>query len=724
LFRLGMAWALLAPHAVLQAQPRSPTFNRDIAPLVFDRCARCHHPGGPAPFSLLSYEPVRQHATLIAQAIERRLMPPWKADPADGPFVDQKPITDADIQLFREWVAAGSPEGDAKDLPAAPSFAGGWQLGKPDLVVTPTDDFVIPATGGDVFRIFVLPLPITATTYVRGVEFRPGNARVVHHANIRLDRTRASRRLDEADPQPGYEGLVAPTVNDPDGHFLGWTPGQVAPLLPEGLSWRLDPGTDLVLEVHLLASGKPEHVRPSVGLYFTSEPPTRIPVMLRLGRQNIEIAPGDQHYTITDSFTLPVDAELHAVQPHAHYRARTVRGEAVLPDGTRRELISIRDWDFRWQHVFRFVTPVLLPKGTSVAMTITYDNSADNPRNPFQPPKRATWGQRSYDEMGDLWLQLVTRTAADRDRLYQAARPKMVAESIVGYEMLIKADPDRASLHDDVALLYGELGQHSDEIAHFARSAELQPGSAAARFNLGGALADAGRLAEAAQQYEAAIRVDPAYGPAHAGLGHMLLASGRFSDAAAEYREALSKTPNDLAAQNNLGFILLEQAQPEEALTHLEVALRLDAGVADAHYNAARALRRLGRMREALAQFREAARLKPDWPPALANLAFILSTTPDPAAVDGDEAVRLATRAVELGGRTDAALLDALAASYAAAGRFDLAVDAANEALPHAVDSAAAAAIRSRRDIYEQRRRYQLPAGQVDTAADIVAPLR
>ena len=190
---------------------------------------------------------------------------------------------------------------------------------------------------------------------MRGIEFHPGNARVVHHANIRIDRTAATRQLDEADPLPGYDGLMPRSAEYPDGHFLGWTPGQVAPLVAPELAWTLEPGSDLVVQLHLQPSGAVEQVLPEIGFFFSDRPPSRTPTILRLGSQGIDIPPGEARYVIRDAFTLPVDVDLLAVQPHAHYRAREIRGVADLPDGTSRLVMHIKDWDFRWQHVYREV---------------------------------------------------------------------------------------------------------------------------------------------------------------------------------------------------------------------------------------------------------------------------------------------------------------------------------------------------------------------------------
>ncbi|HKB14400.1 MAG TPA: tetratricopeptide repeat protein [Vicinamibacterales bacterium] len=516
----------------------------------------CHHEGGSAPFRLTSYSDARKHAAQIAAVTRKRFMPPWKADPSDGPFAGQHPLSDAEIQLLQQWADAGAPEGDPRQLPPPRIWTEGWQLGTPDLVVTLPRPYTLPPDGTDLFRIFAIPIPVDRARFVRGLEFRPGNARVVHHANIRIDPTPASRRLDDADPAPGYDGVIARSADYPDGHFLGWTPGQVSPLLPEDLSWRLEPNTDLVVELHMQPSGKPEKVAPSIGLYFGDRPATRTPAMLRLGRQSIDIPAGDSHYVITDAFTLPVDAEVEAVQPHAHYRARDVRGLATLPDGSTKRLIDIADWDFRWQHVYRFATPLQLPKGTTLSMQYTYDNSPGNVRNPQQPPLRARWGQRSSDEMGDLWIQVLTRNDQDLEALSRAFRPKVAAEDVIGYEVEIEKHPDDNGLHDSVAMLYLELGRHQQAVAHFTRSMQLKPQSPQAQYNLGTALVAARRLDEAAAAFREALRLDPSYANAHNNLGNVLLAQGRTEEAVHEFREVVRLQPDSEAAKKNLAAAL------------------------------------------------------------------------------------------------------------------------------------------------------------------------
>ena len=456
-----------------------------------------------------------------------------------------------------------------------PKFPQGWLLGKPDLIATPAQAFTLPAQSADAFRIFAIRVPIDRRMYVRGIEFHPGNARVVHHANIRIDRTVATRRLDEADPLPGYDGLMPRSAEYPDGHFLGWTPGQVAPLVPADLAWTLEPGSDLVVQLHLQPSGAQEQVLPEIGFFFSDRPPTRTPTILRLGSQGIDIAPGESRYVIRDAYTLPVDVQLLALQPHAHYRAREIRGVAVLPDGTSRVLMHIKNWDFRWQHVYREVAPIRLPKGTRLSMQYTNDNSAVNVRNPQLPPARVLWGQRSNDEMGDLWFQLATDSDADRARLNAEILGKMTAEDIIGLETMLKVAPDDHELHDDVAMLYLGTDQPLKAVPHFEASARVQPDSAAARFNLGTALTVAGRLGEAAAAFEQALVRRPDYPQAH----------------------------------NNLGQVLLVQGKTGAALTHLLEAVRLDAANPQALFGLAETYAAVGSFDEALAALDRAIKL-------------------------------------------------------------------------------------------------------------------
>ena len=672
---MTMRAALLVGAVVLgvaRSAAAQVTFARDVAPILFRHCATCHQPDGPAPFSVLTYDEVRRRATQIAAVTRTGVMPPRKAEPGHGEFIDQERLSPADIATIQRWVDEGAMEGKTAELPKLPVASGGWQLGVPDLVVR-SPAYTLTTEGTDVFRIFVIPIPVGERRFVRGLEFRPGN-RVVHHANIRIDRTPASRRFDEEDPAPGYDGLIAHSAAYPDGHFLGWTPGQAAPLLPKGLAWTLQPGSDLVVELHMQPTGKPERVQPSIGFFFGNDPPERTPAMLRLGRQNLDIAPGDL-YVSTDSFVLPVDVDVHAVQPHAHYLAREVRGEARLPDGTVQPLIFIGDWDFRWQQVYRYARPVPLPKGTTLTMQIVYDNSDANPRNPSRPPKRVGWGQRSADEMGDLWIQVLTRDARDLATLNAQFRPKVLAEDVIGYEARIKAEPGSAALHDDAALLYLDLGRPADAVRHFETSVAMKPESAAAHFNLGTALTVMGRADEAIARYRKALELRPDYAVAHNNLGGILFKLGRVDEAERHLTDAVRFSPDNAEARDNLGRLLAEGRRTAQAIE----------------------------------QFREAARLRPDWAPPHAEAAWLLAAASDDRVRNPSEAIVLASRAVELTGRQDPIALDVLAAAHAAAGNFDRAIATAEAALALKPATNASNALSARLALYRQGRPFRLP---------------
>ncbi|MBI3491721.1 MAG: tetratricopeptide repeat protein, partial [Acidobacteria bacterium] len=569
--RLLAAVCALGLPAPAAAQSRV-TFAKDIAPILFEQCASCHRPGEIGPFSLLSYGDARPRARAIARATGSRTMPPWKPEPGFGEFAGSRRLSERQIATIQQWVDEGAVEGDRSDLPSTPQFADGWRLGQPDLVVKLADAYALAAGGLDVLRNFVIPIPLTRARYVRGIEFRPGNARVVHHANMRIDPTSASRMLDEADAEPGFDGRIM-AGSFPDGHFLGWTPGQLPPLLPADMSWRLQPNSDLVLQLHLHPGDSSEVVQPSVGFFFTDTPATRTPLMLRLGRQNIDIAPGMANYTIEDRYTLPVDVDVYGVQPHAHFRAREIKGLATLPDGTTKWLIYIRDWDFNWQDVYRYTDPFLLPRGTTLSMQYTYDNSADNRRNPDRPPKRIRWGQNSADEMGDLWIQVLPHTTADRQRLATDFGPKVLAEDATGYETLLEADPGNARLHDAAAAIFLSLQNTDRAVAHLTEALRLDPGFVSAHYNLATAFVRLDRVPEAVEHLRRAVQRRPDFVAARVNLGASLRLLRRYDEATAELRLALQLQPGNAVAHANLGGILSAEGRPREAIAEYRLAL-------------------------------------------------------------------------------------------------------------------------------------------------------
>jgi Flp pilus assembly protein TadD/mono/diheme cytochrome c family protein len=571
-----------------QVPPAAPpveavTFNRDIAPVVYRNCAPCHRPGEAGPFSLLSYADVRKRADQIARVTGRRYMPPWPPEPGYGEFAGERRLKPEEIALLQRWAHQGAPETPPADAPAPPCFTEGWQLGSPDLVVEMRETYTVPAEGGDVFRNFVLPVPIKGTRYVRALELRPGDKKVVHHANVLLDSTGSARRLDERDPGVGFAGMDVELESDrfePDSHFLFWKPGTAAVTEPPGMAWRLDEGTDLVLNMHLQPTGKPERIRPMVGLYFTDEAPTKFPMLLQLEQDGaIDIPPGERQFVVGDHYDLPVDVEVLGVYPHAHYVGREVQAFAMLPDGTKRWLIWIRDWDFAWQAVYRFAHPVFLPRGSRLEMRITYDNSADNVRNPSDPPRRVVAGNRSTDEMGHLWIQVLPRQRDDRWTLQETFMRRRLEKY-----------PGDFVAHANLAAALEQRGRGEEAIAEYRQALRARPDSAAVLNNLGAALQASGRLDEAIHCYRAAARAQPDYLNARHNLGGALVQKGAFAEALPYLREAVRARPDDSTARNNLGGALLATGRLDEAILELRRAAEIDPRSLNAHYNLGRAL--------------------------------------------------------------------------------------------------------------------------------------
>ncbi len=397
----------------------APTYNKDIAPILYENCASCHRPGEVAPFSLLTYQDTAKRAALIAGITQARVMPPWKAEPGYGDFKDARRLTDEQIALIQQWAKAGAPEGDPAARPKPPVFANGWQLGTPDRVASVPAKYSVPPDGSDQFRCFVIPMNLDQDLYIGAMEFRPDNRRVVHHALVFTDPLGEARKLAAGSPDGGYACFGGPGF--PAGLLGGWAPGAIPPKSEPGYAAVLRRGTDLVLQIHYHPDGKPELDQSSLGLFLTSAP-TKGRALLLVRNNDIDIPPGDDHYVVKASMELPADAQLLRITPHAHYLCKDMKIDAHLPDGSVKPLIWIKDWDFNWQGAYAYASPIPLPKGTVIEMNYIYDNSTRNPRNPVSPPVRVTYGEQTTNEMGLAFLTFALPTPADAVAFQRASR--------------------------------------------------------------------------------------------------------------------------------------------------------------------------------------------------------------------------------------------------------------------------------------------------------------
>ena len=443
------------------------------------------------------------------------------------------------------------------------------------------------------FRTFVLPVPLAATRYVRGVEIRPGNPRAIHHASVGIDRSRASRQLDARDPEPGFPGgMLSEGTRSPESRAIGWTPGMTPVMEPDGMAWRLEPGTDLIVQVHLLppAAGEPALVDLSVGLSFTDAPPTRTPIDFRLGSKAIDIPPGTARYTVEDFYVLPVDVEVLSVYPHAHYLATEMTAIASLPDGRSLALLRIPAVELPLAGRVPLRGTAVPAEGHAAPDDLRLRQLRREPGEPSGPPAHVVYGPQSSDEMGDLWLRLVPRTPDDAAVLARSyVEHELRKETAIG-EQLVARRPQDARLRNALAAAYIRGGRVADAIAQLDEALRLAPSLAEARYN----------------------------------LGRVLESQGRIGDATLHLREAARLAPENALVRLALADVLQAAGDLDEAVVHLRRAIALNPQAADTHNNLGVALGSLGLLDEAAAHFRAALEIRPDYEDARTNLDLVL----------------------------------------------------------------------------------------------------
>ena len=647
-----------APHPATSAAQAPVTWSRQIAPIVYRNCAVCHHPGGAGPFSLLSYADARRRAPQMLDVTQSRFMPPWLPAPGYGDFTGDRRLSDDDVALIRRWVESGAPEGDPAAAPAPPHYDATWQMGQPDLILSVQRPYALRASGTDVFRNFVLPYPLAQTHYIRAMEILPGVPQIVHHANVLIDRTASYRREHPNDWKDGIPGmeleLDGGNTFDPDSHFLFWKPDTPVLVEPAGMPWRLDPGNDLILNMHLKPSGKPETIQAQIGLYFTDKPPTSHPMLLQLDAdRELDIPAGDRNFVVADELRLPVDVDVLGIYPHAHYLGRELDGWAILPGGQKKWLIRIPNWDIDRQSVYRYRAPVFLPRGSVLHMHYVYDNSDQNIHNPNAPPIRVRAGNRSVDEMAHLWVQvlpvdvpkgspdprLLLEEAWMRHRVQQEPGDSIALYNLASAEAGLGHNPQaaaayRAILHDhpDDGRTMNSLGavleQSGDALGaeqSFRHAIAASPESCDPRFNLASLELKQSRFPDAERDFRLALEHcsnDPA---AHDGLGIACAGEGNDTAAEAEFKAALSIDPHDFTAQYQLGQVALASGRPAYAVPLLTAASEEHPGDIDTRERLAMALAQTGQMSDALAQLRAAEKLAPARAEVHALVSQILS---------------------------------------------------------------------------------------------------
>jgi peroxiredoxin len=398
------------------------TYYRDVLPVLQNNCQACHRPGEVGPFSLLTYKQAVRWASDIKEYTQSRQMPPWKI--VEGvPFHNERRLSDKEIATLAAWAEGGTPEGDPKDAPRPKEFVDGWMLGKPDLVLQPSEEFVVGPGGRDLFRCFVLPTNLTEDQYVVAIEVKPTNPRVVHHTLNFIDTQGRGRKLEEKakedekdkkpddyDRGPGYSMAMGVGFR-PDGALSGWAPGQLAHRLPDGYGWHLPKGSDVIMQVHYHRDGRVEKDRTQIGLYFAKKGDAVKPfksgvIAGQFPRVGLfpGIPSGEENYQIKGSVSVREDCTLHSIMPHMHLVGKQIKVTLKPAEGEARTLLAIKDWDYNWQETYFLKRPLKLKAGDVLEVEAVYDNSRKNPNNPNDPPRTVFVGEQTTNEMCFVFL--------------------------------------------------------------------------------------------------------------------------------------------------------------------------------------------------------------------------------------------------------------------------------------------------------------------------------
>jgi hypothetical protein len=428
----------------------NPTFSHDIAPIVFKNCVACHRPGEVGPFPLLTYEDVFKKSKTIAAVTKSRFMPPWPADPSYSHFLSERVLTNDEIETIQKWVADGSPPGDLAKAPPVPEFPKESLYGKPDLVVKMRKPVPIPGDNKDHFMVVKIPYELPADRFVRAIQYVPGNRKLIHHMNGHIVQYNDKKKNPSEGPyvvdrgplktlEESYD--VLHLLND-DGSYPDLTPS-VANYLPGGVSpagypngiggWKLNRrGAFLMRDIHYGPSPVETQDDSQFNVFFTDKPPARPTKEMQLGTLGISeiipplIIPPNVVKTFTTKIVVDEDISLLTVNPHMHLLGKSFEAFAATPDGKTIPLVKIPRWDFRWQYFYTFPKIVKIPKGSTIAAIGIFDNTSNNPNNPFSPPREiigTNGSMRVTDEMFQLIITYVPYQQGDENVSLDTSAP-------------------------------------------------------------------------------------------------------------------------------------------------------------------------------------------------------------------------------------------------------------------------------------------------------------
>jgi hypothetical protein len=393
---------VLALAAAACVQAATPTFSKDVAPIIFKNCANCHRPGDIGPMPLLNYEQTRPWARSIREKVSLGVMPPWHATQDHGVFANDRRLSDADKQTLIDWASNGAPEGNKKDLPAPPKFAEGWDIGQPDVVVKMEKPFQVPDKGTINYQYITIPTNFTEDKWVQAIEVRPGVRSVVHHVLVFVKEPGTQSRYSAFVPVPPKDAppntRPAPAGAGPGTLIATYAPGTNPMILDPGMAMKIKAGSTLVLQIHYTANGKATDDQSSVAMVFAKQPPQQEIHNSAFMNPIFTLKAGSPDTAVESAIEFKEDAHITALFPHTHLRGKSWDYRLIYPDGHTEEVLSVPHYDFNWQTYYVFAKPLAVPKGSRIEATAHYDNSPGNKWNP-DPTVDVHWGEQTWQEM-------------------------------------------------------------------------------------------------------------------------------------------------------------------------------------------------------------------------------------------------------------------------------------------------------------------------------------
>jgi len=412
--------------AITFVQPREAhevDYARDVVPILSARCLPCHCEGGIGPFAMNSHRKVSGFGAMIREVLLDGRMSPWHVDPLYGDFQDDLWLRPEEKRALIHWIERGAPRGEGEDVlarVAAP--APEWPLGEPDLIVEVPEQR-LPATGLIPYQYYTIDLDLPEDRWVRAVDLRPSNAQVLHHgfAFIRgqqeakvfrdkISRLPPERRekterwlaergasLDNPPPEV-YEYFEKLAFHGIYTYFSKYTPGEGVEVFPEGTGKLLPANSTLTFQMHYTTNGVETADRPRLGIYFHDSKPERELMVTTALDTSFVIQPLERVHRVQAERVFDHAFKLYSVSPHMHYRGRSMRYTAILPDGSEEVLFSLPEYVFDWQTTYTLNEPRVFPAGTRMLCEGVFDNSATNEFNP-NAGARLKFGPRTLDEM-------------------------------------------------------------------------------------------------------------------------------------------------------------------------------------------------------------------------------------------------------------------------------------------------------------------------------------